>query len=100
MGFIIGGSIAFSIGGAFLKATNGFTRVIPTLIVAVCFVLGAAMLARATATMTMSTTILIGVGCEAIATVGIGVLLLGDRLSSVQALGLAFVVLGIALVRL
>ena len=100
MGFIIGGSIAFSVGGAFLKATHGFTRALPTMIVLICFVTGAAMLARATVTMALSTTIVVGLGFEALATVAIGMFLLGDRLTHVQTIGMVFVLVGVGLVRL
>jgi small multidrug resistance pump len=98
MGLIIGGSIAFSIGGAFLRASEGFTRIIPTFIVAASFVLGSAFLARAVTNGNVSTTIVVGLGIEAAITVAIGLCLLGDRLTISQAVGMLLVAGGVALI--
>jgi multidrug transporter EmrE-like cation transporter len=82
MGLIIGGSIAFSIGGAFMPASKGFTRVVPSFVVAVAFVIGAIFLARAVLRSSVSTTMLIGIGFEALATVAIGRTFLDERVSA------------------
>jgi multidrug transporter EmrE-like cation transporter len=99
MGMIICGSVAFSIGGAFMKASNGLTTFTPTLIVLLSFVLGAGLITRAVTGANLSTTIVIGLGFEAILTVLIGFLFLGDRVSVGQALGMTLVLSGVALVK-
>jgi multidrug transporter EmrE-like cation transporter len=99
MGLIIGGSVAFSIGAAFMGASQGFTRLTPSLMVALSFIIGAALIARAVQRTPMSTTIVLGLGIEALLTVLFGVFLLGDRLTLIQGLGMLFVVIGVALVR-
>ena len=56
MATIIIGSVAFSIGGAFMRMSDGFTRLWPSLIVATCFVVGAGFLAKAVNRGGLSTT--------------------------------------------
>lgn len=99
MGLIFGGSLAFSIGVAFMKPSQGLTRMVPTMIVVLSFVIGAVFLTRAVTATTTSTTIIIGLGLEATLTLAIGWFLLGDRINLRQALGVALVLCGVALVR-
>jgi small multidrug resistance pump len=99
MTLVIGGSLAFSVGGAFMKASHGFTRLVPSLIVAMSFLIGAGLLAKAVRTTDMSSTLVLSLGVEALITVAIGVLILGDRLSLAQGLGMLMVIGGVALVR-
>lgn len=100
MTLILAGSIAFSIGGAFMKASDGLTRFTPTMVVFLSFVLGAGLLTRAVTGANLSTTVVLGLGMEAVLTVLIGFLFLGDRVSIGQAAGMLLVVVGVALVRL
>ena len=95
---IMGGSLAFSVGAAFMKSSQGFTRLVPTAVVMISFLLGAAFLTRAVKTNNMSTTVIVGLGIEAVITVSIGIFLLGDRLSVRQAIGVLLVLVGTALV--
>jgi multidrug transporter EmrE-like cation transporter len=99
MGLIIGGSLAFSIGGAFMKASNGLTRLPATLVVIVSFIIGAGLLTRAVTSANLSTTIVVGLGLEAVLTIGIGIVFLGDRISVGQAFGMLMVLAGVTLVR-
>jgi multidrug transporter EmrE-like cation transporter len=99
MGLIFGGSLAFSIGVAFMKPSAGLTRMYPTLIVVLSFVIGAAFLTRAVTIATTTTTVIIGLGLEATLTLAIGTLLLGDRINIRQVLGVVLVLAGVALVR-
>jgi drug/metabolite transporter (DMT)-like permease len=62
------------------------------------FVLGAAFLTRAVNTSNMSTTVIVGLGFEAVITVGIGFFILGDRLTIRQGAGMLLVLAGTALV--
>jgi multidrug transporter EmrE-like cation transporter len=99
MSTIVGASVAFSLGGALLKPSAGFTRVAPTLAACVCFVIGALLMARALLSTTMSTAVVLGLGIEAVVAVAIGLLVLGEKLNLLQASGVAFVVFGVALLR-
>jgi multidrug transporter EmrE-like cation transporter len=99
MGMIVCGSVAFSIGGAFMKASNGLTRFTPTLIVLISFLLGAGLLTRAVTGSNLSTTVIVGLGLEAVLTMLIGFFFLGDRVSPGQAIGMMLVLTGIVLVK-
>lgn len=92
---IIIGSLAFSIGGAFMGLSDGFTRLWPSIIVAACFVIGAGFLARAVNQGGLSTTYVLGLGIEAVISVGIGLALLGERLSGAQSAGIAIILVGL-----
>ena len=96
MATIIIGSVAFSIGGAFMRLSEGFTRLWPSVIVATCFVVGAGFLAKAVNRGGLSTTYVIGLGLEALISVGIGLALLGERLTVSQTAGVAIIVVGLA----
>ena len=71
----------------------------PTLMVLLSFLVGAVLLSRAVHLQNTSTTIILGLGVEALLTVALGVYVLGDKLTVTQGVGLLFVLVGIALVR-
>jgi small multidrug resistance pump len=96
MATIIMGSVAFSVGGAFMGLSAGFTRLWPSLVVATCFVIGAGFLARAVYRGGLSTTYVVGLGIEAVISVGIGLAILGERLTGGQAVGIAIILVGLA----
>lgn len=97
---VLCGSMAFAVGGAFMKASDGLTRFTPTLVVLISFVVGAGLLTRAVASSNLSTTLVVGLGIEAVLTMIIGFMFLGDRVSLGQAAGMILVVGGVALVEL
>jgi small multidrug resistance pump len=99
MSLSFGGSLAFSIGVAFMKPSAGLTRLYPTLVVVLSFVIGAVFLTRAVTMATTTTTVIIGLGLEATLTLVIGMVLLGDRINVRQVLGVVLVLSGVALVR-
>ncbi len=90
----------FCVGGAFMKASNGFTYVGPSIVVAVSFMLGSVFLSRAVSGQMLSTTLIVGLGIEALGAVAFGVAVLGERLNSSQTGGVALVITGVALLRL
>ena len=89
------GSLAFSVGGAFMRLSDGFTKFWPSVIIAACFVLGAGLLARAVNRGGLSTTYVVGLGIEAVISVAIGLALLGERLTVAQTAGFAIILLGL-----
>jgi len=91
---IIIGSLAFSIGGAFVRLSDGFTKFWPS-VIAACFVIGAGFLTRAVHHGGLSSTYVIGLGIEAVISVAIGLALLGERLSVAQTVGIAIIILGL-----
>ncbi len=92
---IIVGSLAFSVGGAFMRQSDGFTKFWPSVLIAASFVVGSAFLARAVNRGGLSTTYVVGLGIEAVISVGIGIALLGERLTGPQTAGIAIIVLGL-----
>lgn len=94
------GSALFCLGGAFMKASHGFTEPLPSIVVALSFMVGAVCLSRAVSDQMLSTTLIIGLGLEALGAVALGVLVLGERLSLPQTGGVALVISGVALLRL
>ena len=92
-------SIAFSVGGAFMKPSNGFTQVGPSSVVIACFVFGAVLLTRAVGRGSLSTTYVLGLGLEAVVSVAVGLAVLGERLTTRQAVGVGLIVLGLVAVR-
>jgi multidrug transporter EmrE-like cation transporter len=96
MATIIIGSLAFSIGGALMRESDGFTRLWPSVLIAACFVIGAGFLAKAVNRGGLSTTYVIGLGIEALISVGIGLAVLGERLTTSQTAGVAIILVGLA----
>jgi small multidrug resistance pump len=92
---VVVGSVAFSIGGAFMAKSAGFTRLWPSVVVAVCFVVGAGFIARAVNRGGLSTTYVVGLGIEALITVAIGLAILGERLNFAQATGIGIILIGL-----
>lgn len=89
------GSLAFSVGGAFMGTSAGFTRLWPSVIVAACFVIGSGFLAKAVHRGGLSTTFVIGLGFEAVISVVIGLAVLNERLTSAQIAGIAIILVGL-----
>lgn len=97
---IAGGSVSFSIGAAFMKASHGFSRPLPSAAVAALFLAGAILLSRAVMADSMASAVVIGLGIEAVVTVLIGVFVLGDSVRVVHILGMALIVAGVGVLRL
>jgi small multidrug resistance pump len=93
-------SLAFALGGALMKPSHGFTRPWPSLAVALLFVAGAALLARAIRSDQLATTYAVGLGLEAMLTVGVGLLVFGEHLSATGACGVLLIATGVAAIRL
>lgn len=83
-----------------MKASHGFTRLSPSLMVVILFVVGAGLLSRAVQRDGLSTAYTLGLGIEAILSIMLGVYLFGEQLSVVKLIGLSLIVVGLAGVRL
>lgn len=92
-------SCAFAAGGAFMKASGGFTRLGPSAVIVVCFVIGAILLTRAVSHGNLSTTYVLGLGLEAMVSIAVGLLLLGERLTVAQGGGIVLILAGLAAIR-
>jgi small multidrug resistance pump len=100
MGWIIGGSLAFSVGAAFMKSAQGFTRIVPSTVVAVMFLIGAIFVTRAVMTESLSTAIIVGLGIEAVLSLLIGLVLFREQITLVQSAGMGLIIVGVGMLRL
>jgi multidrug transporter EmrE-like cation transporter len=92
-------SCLFATGGALMKISDGFSRPWPSLGVAALFLVGAVVMSRAIRADGLTTAWLLGLGVEAVLSIGVGMLLFSERLSNFQAAGVALVIGGTALVK-
>jgi multidrug transporter EmrE-like cation transporter len=97
---VILASLAFAIGGAFMKVSDGFTRPWPSAAVAVCFLAGAVLLGFAIGSQGLSTAYTIGLGIEAVVSIGLGCWVFGERLTIPQFLGVVLILAGVVSVRI
>ena len=96
---VIAASVAFGVGGAFMKASDGFTRPWPSSAITILFLLGAVLLSHAVRTEGLSMAYTAGLGIEALVSVGLGRYVLGERLSIAQLAGIGLILAGVASVR-
>lgn len=98
MATLILASATFSVGGAFMKPSGGLTRLWPTLVVVLSFLVGSLLLTLAVHRGALSTTYVLGLGLEALVSIGVGVVLLGEQLSAPKVGGIALIALGLVIV--
>lgn len=87
----------FEVGWAVgLKYTDGFTRLLPTIITAVCLIASMALLAFAVRTLPLGTAYAVWTGIGTIGTVIIGILLFNEPINAVRLLCIGLILAGIA----
>jgi quaternary ammonium compound-resistance protein SugE len=99
-GSVLAASVVFAIGGAFMTASAGFTRPWPSMAVLLLFGVGAFLLSRAVRIGGLSTAYTVGLGIEAVLSMGLGIYLFGERPSVMKTLSVGLIVAGVAGVRL
>lgn len=99
MAWVLAGSAAFSVGGIFMKSSDGLTRLWPSVSLVVLFIVGAVMLALAVRSQGLSVAYTAGLGVEAVIAVGLGRYLFDEPVRAVQALGIGMILVGVAAVR-
>jgi multidrug transporter EmrE-like cation transporter len=87
-------------GGAFMKYSNGVTKLIPTLALVGCFVAGALMQAWAMKQEALGPSYVVVLGLEALLAVLAGKVVFGEPLSAQLFGGVVLVLAGITLLRL
>ena len=93
-------ALSFSIGGYFMKLSDGFTHFRPTMLVFACFAVGTSLQIVAMRTEQMSITYMVGLGFEAITAFSLSVLLLKESTSMTKLAGIGLVLAGTALLRM
>jgi multidrug transporter EmrE-like cation transporter len=92
-------SVAFAVGGAVMKVSDGFSRPWPSAAAALLFLAGAVLLGFAIGSQGLSTAYTVGLGIEAVVSIGLGCWVFGERLSGPQAVGMILILAGVASVR-
>ena len=93
-------AFSFSIGGYFMKLSDGLTRLRPALLVFACFGLGAAFQTLAMRGEQMGITYVVVLGLEAITAFALSVFILNEGSSTPKLVGVGLVLLGIVLLRM
>ncbi len=87
----------FEIGWAVgLKCTDGFTRLMPTVLTVISMVVSVVLLGLAVKTLPMGTAYAVWTGIGTVGTVLLGIWLLGDPATLVRLLCIGLIVAGIA----
>jgi multidrug resistance protein EbrB len=93
-------AIMYVTGGALMKYSQGLTQTLPTLGLTALFSAGALIQARAMRYEQLGSSYALVLGLEALLATILGMLLFNEQLSGRAAVGIAFVVIGIVLLRL
>ena len=96
---LIAASIAYAVGGLFMKQSDGVTRLLPTIAFLVLFGCGAAMQAVGMKHADMGISYVFVLGVEAIAAVLLSAFFLGETYSLSRFGAIALVLIGIAWLR-
>jgi len=83
-----------------LKATDGFTRVIPTAVCLACYTLSFGLVAQVVQRLPVGVVYAVWSGVGTAAVAGIGVVFLGESLGLVRVLGLGLVIAGVVALNL
>ncbi|PAZ13019.1 ligand-binding protein SH3 [Streptomyces sp. SA15] len=102
MGYLmLAGAIAAEVAATTaMKYTDGFTKLLPSLLTALGYVVSFALLAQTLKTVSVGTAYAIwsGVGTAAIATIGIA--FLGEGMTATKAAGIALIIVGVVVLNL
>ncbi|MGV9282330.1 DMT family transporter [Streptomyces sp. NPDC003730] len=102
MGYLLlAGAIAAEVAGTTaMKYSEGFSRLGPSLLTALAYVLSFALLAQTLKLLAVGTAYAIwaGVGTAAIATIGVA--FLGEGMSATKAAGIALIIVGVVVLNL
>ena len=92
-------AISYSVGGYYMKLSDGLTHGVPTVLVLVLFGGGALLQTIAMRSSQMTITYTIVLGIEAITALALGLLLLGEGVTPLKLVGVGLVCLGIVVLR-
>lgn len=97
--FVIAAALSFTLGGYFMKYADGFSSLLPSLLVLALFGLGATLQTFAMRQQEMTTLYVIVLGVEAISALLLGTLFLGEALTWQKVVGGVIVCAGILILR-
>lgn len=99
MVWVLTASVVFGIGGAFMKTSDGFGRLAPGVAALGCFLAGAVLLTMAIRAEGLSSAYTLGLGMEAVITIGLGRFVFDETWQRPQLLGVGLILLGTGVVR-
>ena len=98
-GMALGAALAFTVGGIFMKPSQGLTRPLPTLAVLALFAIGALLLTLSVAARgELGAAYLFVLALETVLAFAFGMLIFGERASAGRILGLVLLIAGMALI--
>ena len=97
--FVISAALSYTLGGYFMKHSDGFTQIAPTIAVLALFCLGASLQTFAMRQQEMTRMYIIVLGFEAICAFLFGTFLLGEVLTWQKLVGSVVVCIGVVLLR-
>ena len=83
-----------------LKATDGFTRLVPTAVCLACYALSFGLVAQVVQRLPVGVVYAVWSGVGTAAVAGIGVVFLGESLGLVRVIGLGLVIAGVVALNL
>jgi multidrug transporter EmrE-like cation transporter len=98
--FVILAALMFSSGGYFMKLSEGMTRIAPTVVFLLLFLLGAVMQTFAMHKTQLSVTYILVLGIEAVTAFLLGIFMLGENTTPFKLGGTALILCGIIALRL
>ncbi|MFE0965617.1 DMT family transporter [Streptomyces fungicidicus] len=102
MGYaLLAGAIAAEVvGTTAMKYSEGFTRLGPSVITAVGYLVAFALLAQTLKTMSVGTAYAIWSGAGTAAIAAIGMMFMGEGLTAAKAVGIALIIVGVVVLNL
>jgi multidrug transporter EmrE-like cation transporter len=95
----VAAALAFTIGGAFMKMSHGFSQPLPSFVMIALFVLGAILLTLSIeARGELGPAYLVVLGLEAIMAFAMGAMLFGEHPDVGRLIGLALLIIGMILI--
>ncbi len=96
---VFSAALLFTVGGIFMKLSDGVTRLSPSLMMAVCFVAGAVLQALAMRGGDLGVVYVIVLGVEAVLAMTFGWYFFAEQMSVWKLGGVALIIAGIATLR-
>lgn len=99
IGMALGAALAFTVGGIFMKPSQGLTKPWPTVAVLGLFTIGALLLTLAVAARgELGAAYLFVLGLETVLAFGFGIMIFGERANAGRIIGLVLLIVGMVLI--
>lgn len=96
---VLGAALAYTVGGIFMKLSQGLSNPFPTVLVYACFMAGATLQTIVMQKGDLGITYIIVLAVEAVLAFGFGIILFKEPQTLMRYVAVALVVAGIALLR-